>query len=499
MSQSTENFSYRSLATLLIIVAGGMALGRILNTELVLEPSQHKPYGPRGWKYSDEPPLPMPTFSSNDRSRWATVRSLVDEGTYVIGQRTPADNSKGYIDSGIVFDDGYGTVDKALKPDTQEFYSTKPPLLPTMMAGEYWVLKNIFGLSIVEDRWTVIRVIVLTFNWLPFLIYLILLSKLIGILSQNDRSRLFVLASACFATLLTPFLISINNHTVAACSVMVSLYASARIWLAPRDADNNPTCSWIWFALAGFFAAFTACNELPAAAFAVGLLTLGLWSFPRRTLLVFLPALLIPIVALFVTNYLAIGELEPVYAKRYTEWYLYEGSHWQVKPGEMKSGIDWAGQYETKGVYAFHLLLGHHGLFSLTPIFVLAFIGMILAFKKRTSAEHSSGSDAHLWHIWSRFALLTLLLSLVVIGFYILRSDNYGGWSCGPRWLMWLTPFWLLTMVPILDRLLQRRWGRVIACILLLLSVMSASYPAWNPWRQPWIYNWMDSQGWIPY
>ena len=33
-------------------------------------------------------PTPSPTFSSNDRSRWAMVRALVDNGTFAIGRRT---------------------------------------------------------------------------------------------------------------------------------------------------------------------------------------------------------------------------------------------------------------------------------------------------------------------------------------------------------------------------------------------------------------------------
>ena len=35
--------------------------------------------------------------------------------------------------------------------------------------------------------------------------------------------------------------------------------------------------------------------------------------------------------------------------------------------------------------------------------------------------------------------------------------------------------------------------------VLLALSVMSMSYQQWNPWRHPWIYNWMESRGWIDY
>ena len=35
-----------------------------------------------------------------------------------------------------------------------------------------------------------------------------------------------------------------------------------------------------------------------------------------------------------------------------------------------------------------------------------------------------------------------------------------------------------------------------VALVLLAFSVLSASYPTWNPWIQPWIYNWMQACGW---
>jgi hypothetical protein len=88
---------------------------------------------------------------------------------------------------------------------------------------------------------------------------------------------------------------------------------------------------------------------------------------------------------------------------------------------------------------------------------------------------------------------------VIVIAFYIVKSDNYGGWSNGPRWLMWLTPLWLLTMTPALDRLRCSSWGRVLALLLLWLSIVSMNYRQWNPWRHPWIYNWLEARGWIPY
>ena len=76
---------------LLITLAVGSAIGRIGSAQFVVEPNLYRPPGASGndprkvWPTNR--PEPMPTFSSNDRSRWAAVRALVDEGTYVIGHR----------------------------------------------------------------------------------------------------------------------------------------------------------------------------------------------------------------------------------------------------------------------------------------------------------------------------------------------------------------------------------------------------------------------------
>src|SRR5215469_1637089 len=167
----------RMMYVLLIALATAMALGRILSAELVYEPtlSASWPDDPchprRPWPATA--PRAMPTFSSNDRSRWAAVRALVDQGTWVVGRRdkqvviasAPAALAArdplqlavlleaGYerrisSDSGIIFEDGWQTVDKMLNPATLEYYSTKPPLLAFLAAGEYWLLKKAFGWSL---------------------------------------------------------------------------------------------------------------------------------------------------------------------------------------------------------------------------------------------------------------------------------------------------------------------------------------------------------------
>src|SRR5262245_37088106 len=178
----------RLVYALLITVAAGQAAGRLLSAERVYEPSLHRaPSGP------NEPPRPVwpatrpepwPTFSSNDRSRWAAVRALVDEGTWVIGWRDEQGK-----DHGIVFEDGWQSVDKVLHPERQEFYSSKPPLLTLLAAGGYWALKHALGWSIVEQRWEVIRTLVFAVNIVPLILYLALLARLAERFGTTDWGR----------------------------------------------------------------------------------------------------------------------------------------------------------------------------------------------------------------------------------------------------------------------------------------------------------------------
>jgi hypothetical protein len=527
------------LSGLLILVAVAVLCGRILSVLRVYEPNLFRsdrqmaaaevlPLGAGspleiagafiagqetwGRTYSADPrplwprtrPEPMPTFSSNDRARWATVRALVDEGTYVIGRRDPtkASPQNRYGDEGIIFRDGWQTIDVVLNPTTQEFYSSKPPLLPTLVAGEYWLLQKLFGWTLEDQPFAVVRVVLLTVNVLPFFLYLLLLAHILERYGSTEWGRYYVLAAAAFGTLLTPFALTLNNHSVAAFSVLFALYPALRIW---REREDGCARSY-WFALAGLFAGFAACNELPALAFTALLFLVLLVRAPRRTLVWFLPALAVPVAAFFLTNYLALGQLRPVQSEFGGAWYDYPGSHWHTEPGKVRRGIDFAGQKESRATYAFHLLLGHHGLFSLTPVFLLALVAMGLALIARRPDGRSAwppllrgrvsrGPQTGLLLVSG----MTLGLTVIVVGFYLVETSNYGGWSAGPRWLMWLTPLWLITTVPVVDRMASCRWGRGLSYLLLGLSVMAASYPAWNPWRQPWIYNFMEARGWINY
>src|SRR5262245_57408347 len=356
---------------LLITLAAGTAAGRIASAERVYEPSLARDEADPADRRSKWPatrPRPMPTFSSNDRSRWATVRALVDEGTFVVGRRDPAGG-----DCGIAFEDGWQTVDKVLHPVKLEYYSTKPPLLSTVVAGLYWLLQTLFGWTLSADPFPVVRTTLVVVNLLPFVAYLWLLMRLAERHARTDWARCYVVAAAGFATLVTPFLITFNNHTVATFCVVFALVPVFPLLEPPwhRPAVSSlPTPAA--FAASGFCAGLVVCNELPALAFAALLLAVLLLHAPWRTLAFFTPALIVPLAAQLGLNYLAIGEWDFAYSKFGGPWYEYPGSHWQKPPpGQLKYGIDWAWMHESRWTYALNILLGHHGLFSLTPLWVL--------------------------------------------------------------------------------------------------------------------------------
>src|SRR5438552_19094911 len=90
----------RSVYLLLTAVAVAVAAARVFGAEVVREPSRYTPPTPDAYSsnppdppriWPKERPDPSPMFSSNDKSRWATIRALVDEKTYSIGRRVHPD------------------------------------------------------------------------------------------------------------------------------------------------------------------------------------------------------------------------------------------------------------------------------------------------------------------------------------------------------------------------------------------------------------------------
>jgi hypothetical protein len=490
----------RSAYLLLTAAAVGVAAAKVVGAEGVLEPSRYTappggysavpPDPPRPWPATRPEPTPM--FGSNDKSRWATVRALVEDGTYSIGTRSFPDGGdpKVYRDEGIIADPGYKSTDVVLRPLDEadrgkavkkEFYSSKPPLFATLLAGEYWLLRTALGWEMDRDRWLVVPAILLTVNVLPFAVYLVLLGRLLDLTGKTDFGRLLAFTAAGFGTFLTTFAGTLNNHLPAAFCVLFAAYPLLRAMAEGRDMTPRGYLG------CGFFAGFAATFDLPAAAFLAALGLPLLVARPRETLVFFVPGAVLPLLALVACNVVALGRVLPAYGEFGGPWYNFDGSHWSKLGTPAGKGIDFNDEPTT--TYAFHLLLGHHGWFSLTPVFLLGLAGLVAVgirsapdVRKLRKAKGTGWTPA-------LFAAATLAVSVVVFAFYLTRtkSYNYGGFTSGPRWLFWLIPLWLLVVPVAADRLARSAGGRLLCAVLLGFSVLSAFYPAANPWRHPWL------------
>ncbi len=418
-----------------------------------------------------------PFLGANDRSRWDTIRALVEHGTYAIDD--------------VVAEPNWDTIDMVKHADSSgqtHLYSSKPTLLTTLLAGEYWLIYHITGATLGEHPYEIGRFMLITINVIPLAIYFWLLARMLERYGKTDWGRIFVLAGATFGTFLTTFAVVLNNHVTGAVTALAAVYAAARIWYDGRRELR-------YFAVAGLMAALTAADELPALSF-FAILSVGLlWKAPRQTLLAYLPAALIVAIGFFGTNYIAHGSLKPPYMHRsetdpQDNWYHFT----YTRPGSSKvyqsywsepKGID-LGE-PSVAVYALNALVGHHGIFSLTPIWILAIPGVVMLGRRRG-------------YNLPALAVMIATVSIVCVGFYLFvvkpLDRNYGGMTSGLRWVFWMAPFWLLAALPAADWLSSRRRGRWLAYLALAISALSASYPTWNPWTYPWLTNFFIYLGW---
>lgn len=452
MGDATRPEARRFFATLIIGVAGALCLGHTLR---------------------------MPTMlGANDISRWCMVWGLVERGTYAIDD-CPWQSQ---------------TQDKVYKedwrnPEAKHFYSSKPTLLPTLIAGMVYPFRAAVGVpleSVVEqprtprlDRpdeipkpmeWPAhvfyLKPVLVVLNVIPFMIMLGLYARLLDRYAANDWAWMASLTAAAFGTQLIIFNTTLNNHTVGAYSAFFAAYLFLKVW------DNEGWSPWTFLGL-GFWTAFAACNEMPAAIFAVLLTFALLYRFPRQTLKWFAPAAAIPCGAFLLTQYLSFGSVVPVYAEFGTQTYKgYEGSYWNL-PLEMDA-MD-----EPKPNYLFHMTLGHHGILSLTPIFILSFVvlfRMLFGYEKRMRT----------------LGVIILAVSASTIAFYTIKTNNYGGTTQGLRWLMWLFPLWLIALFPAMEPGQTRTGYRRLTLVILLLSVFSIGYGLRGAWGHPWVLDMID-------
>lgn len=376
-------------------------------------------------------------------SRMATVWSLTKDGTWYIDR--PLDQERNPFEA--------RTIDKVMI--NGRLMSSKPPVLPLLMTGEYLVLNRLFGweLEVPEDLQKILQVMTLTLIIPAYAGILILFAVCLGWFVEAPWRRIPVLMALAFGTQLPGFSTEVNNHIPAAFTLLLSVYLALGMGLG--CLEQKP-----WrFVLFGLACGLTFAFDLPMTVFAAMAGLYLFFRFPRNAALWGGLGLLIPLGVHFGVMIAVTGSPMPVQMDQNN--FLFEGSFWR-SPG----GLD--GLSEPKGAYLFHMTFGRRGGFLMFPVLLTGLAGIALAALRRDTPHRG-------------FILAGALGFVLLTAYYVIRTNNYGGASYGFRWYIGAMAPLLLMGAPVLNRM-NSRWNWALWSLLLAVSM----YSAWECYQSPW-------------
>lgn len=379
----------------------------------------------------------------NPASRYAGMEALVEHGTFAI-------DATRLVRS---------TVDKVQWEGS--FYSSKPPLLYTLAAPVYAAVIAVTGETFASDRYGTAMTMRLFVAVLPWLIGLFVWHRLLTRLAPSPETRLWAFAAMALGGLPTAYASHLDNHSL--CVVALLITALGLRALLTDDAWDRGHAG-----LAGLFGGLAVTFDLGSGPL-VG--AVGLWvafvAFRRREfvpLVVFIVAGLTAPLAQMAIQYAIAGTVKPFYL--IDSAYQYERSYW-ARP------VEFDALNEPRLKYAFHALLGHHGLFSHTPWLAL---GLPWFFRKETTAPANA------------LRAVVGAAVLFIVGYYITKTVNYGGRCVGMRWFMLLhVPLGLAAVREVQRRDLVRR-RPILLGALVGISAVTALTGAINPWEEGFVY-----------
>jgi hypothetical protein len=387
-------------------------------------------------------------------SRLATVYGLSHYGTWYIDDPTgdqPNPFESETIDKVMV----RGEISEGVIRDGR-LISSKPPILPLIMTGEFAVLNALCGWDLDDDRDLpkIVFVMTLTLVGGTYILTLVFFAKTLTVLQIRPAIRLYLLIALAFGTQFWGFSGKLSNHVPAAGLLVVALYFA--LGLAGGMLQPAP-----WrFAVFGLAGALTVTIDLPMAVF-VGIAGLFLLvRFPVKTIAWVSAGAFAPLAIHIIAMIVVTGSPLPVQVRK--ETYLFEESYWRHP-----MGID--ALHEPKAVYLFHMLLGRAGIFALYPVLLAGVAGVVQAARTRSAPWRSAILAGGL-----AFALLTY--------YYVSRTNNYGGESYGFRWFIGAMPILLMMGAPLLNRL-KRPWQWAFLTIMLAVSLYSGWECAQVDWE----------------
>jgi hypothetical protein len=350
------------------------------------------------------------THSWQEESRMATVQTLVEQDTFII------DHTEFNRTGDKVFVAGH-------------FYSDKTPILSVAAAGVYYILHDVFSLTldpsicVPEEDAAVCRVFTpigtrfTAFYWLTLIFIGGSASLLVvlfwrAMLSAGASGALAVALALALglASPLAPYSTVFVGHVPAALCFFAGFY------LLTRESSQQ---RYLW---AGILIGLAANIDLTLALFVVAF---EIWTlvYRRKQAIVFLIGAIVPFVLTSLLTYLAAGRLIPLYLD--PNAYNYPGTVLNSTAG----GTNGFYSLEFGLNYAYNLLIGQHGVLAFTPLLIFACLGSVFVIRSNTGGLRG-------------LTVAMLGGSLAFTLYLILRTDNFGGAAWGMRWFVPLIPVW---------------------------------------------------------
>lgn len=358
---------------------------------------------------------------TNVQSRLISVERLLEAGT-LIHDDTPFAKS---VDAVSV--DGH-------------VYSSKSPTSYLLAALTAWPVRMITGASVYEYQRLYLQWIVLTNQVLPYIVVLWLAWWWVRRRTDSPWTQTMFLLGMSFACLPFGYAVTLNNHTPAAICLFL-------MWLLSQSIENGGwkqphRGAFLAGACGGLAASFEPTAGIFTPLFAV---VLGRREWQRGLLLVTGAALAcIPMLA---TYHLISGSIVPFYIR--PELYLYPGSYWNTP-----AGFD--ALAEPRWQYIFNALLGHHGLFSLTPYVAVGLTGLFWQARKREG-----------------LSMAVLAGAAVVMTYILSTTNNYGGRALGMRWFAQFMPLFAVGALPVLQWIQPRPgWRRGVYGLFAVSAII---------------------------
>ena len=372
--------------------------------------------------------------SWNDASRMATVQSLVEHQTFKIDQSV-------FVDSGDkVFIDGH-------------FYSDKPVAPSVLGAVVYWPL---FKLGITLDYGWNLAYYLVTFIVIKgfWLMGLLAFYAALRLTSLDTEKRLWLTASLGVASLYLTWGSTFNNHILAASQLMIGFY----YLISAKQGDSVKR----YLFYAGFFFSLAAIVDVPVGAYYAAFFGYVLIQADlRKNAFFFVVPCVLTVIPALMVNYYISGSVMPLQINQ--EYFDYPGSPWI--DSEQLSGVSInEGLFFLK--YGFSAMFGSRGFLLYNPLLFIALPYLIFEIRKGRR--------------FTQEARVIGVVSLIIVLYYLLFTNNYGGGSYSIRWFVPMLPIVFFFMHPFFENFTPFR--RRFFFTVFFISTIIAGVGMLNPW-----------------